>query len=356
MNVPGEHHEAQRLSRIWDGLIAGNPSNREDDAAFVADILHVERLTRVPAPPPDLKVRLWSDLMRRASPVVAVVVTPVNVPNGHHPERAIPARSTFRLRKTGILLAACRLIAIGVISGFAAGFVTGLWVRVAMRLAGILTVDRNRGLLTENDAVVGQMTIDGTVFLAMFGGMIGVAGGLLYVAVRPWLPRNGWLRALGYGALLLAVFGFIVMDPGNPDYRRFGPPWFNVFTFSLAYLICGAGISFVADRLDRRIPFPAPQAARRWRSIAWIVTLTPFTVIGMFAIPLALVNLVGTTAGRFMLLPLVLLLIWQVSSRWFNNAGFRRQGNTLARNASLLAPGAVGLFLTLRSVFEILAG
>ncbi len=356
MNVPDEHHEASRLSRIWDGLIAGNASNREDDAALVAEILRVERLTRVPAPPPDLKVRLWSDLMRQASPVVAVVVTPVNVPNGHHPERMIPTRSTFRARKTPILLAACRLIAIGAMAGFAAGFMTGLWVRIAMSLAGMLTVDRNRGLLTENDAVVGQFTLGGTVFLAMFAGMIGVAGGLLYVAVRTWLPRNGWPRAFGYGALLLAVFGFIVMDPGNPDYRVFGPPWFNVFTFSLAYLICGAGISFVADRLDRRIPFPAPQAARRWRSIAWIVTLTPFTVIGMFAIPLALVNLVGTTAGRFMLLPLVLLLIWQVSSRWFNNAGFRRQGNTLARNASLLAPGAVGLFLTLRSVFEILAG
>ncbi|MDQ3656834.1 MAG: hypothetical protein M3457_17385 [Chloroflexota bacterium] len=356
MNVPDEHHEASRLSRIWDGLIAGNPSNREDDAALVADILHVERLTRVPAPSPDLKVQVWSELMRQASPVVAVVVTPVTVPNGHHPERTIPARSTFRLRKVPILLAACRLIAIGVIAGFVAGLVTGIWVRIAMRLAGMLTVDRNRRLLTENDAIVGQMTIEGTISLAIFGGMIGVAGGLLYVAIRTWLPRNGWLRALGYGALLLAVFGFIVMDPGNPDYRRFGPPWINVFTFSLAYLICGAGISFVADRLDRGIPSPELHAARRGRSIAWLVALTPFTMIGVLAIVLGLVNLVTHPAGRIMLLPLVLLLVWQVSSQWFSNAGLRRQGTMFVRNVSLLAPGAVGFFLTARAVFAILTG
>ncbi len=356
MNVPDEHHEASRLSRIWDGLIAGNASNREDDAALVAEILRVERLTRVPAPPPDLKVRLWSDLMRQASPVVAVVVTPVNVPNGHHPERMIPSRSNVRTRTTPMLLAACRLIAIGVMAGFAAGFIAGLWVRIAMRLAGMLTVDRNRGLLTENDAVVGQFTLGGTVFLAMFAGMIGVAGGLLYVAVRTWLPRNGWPRAFGYGALLLAVFGFIVMDPGNPDYRVFGPPWFNVFTFSLAYLICGATISFVADWLDRRIPLPGLHAVRRWRSIAWLGALTPFTTIGVVAIPLALVNLLAAPAGRIMLLPLVFFLMWQVSSRWFGSAQIRRRGNLLARNVSLLAPCAVGLFLTLRSVFGILAG
>jgi hypothetical protein len=356
MNVPDEHHEASRLSRIWDGLIAGTASSREEDAALVADILRVERLTRVPAPPPDLKTRMWSGLMRQASPVVAVVVTPVNVPNGHHPERMIPTRSTFRARKTPILLAACRLIAIGAMAGFAAGFMTGLWVRIAMSLAGMLTVDRNRGLLTENDAVVGQFTLGGTVFLAMFAGMIGVAGGLLYVAIRAWLPRNGWLRAFAYGALLLGVFGFIVMDPDNPDYRLFGPPWFNVFTFSLAYLICGAGISLVTDRLDRWIPVPGLHAARRWRSIAWIAALTPFTVIGVFAILLALPNLAATPAGRIMLLPLVLFVVWQASSRWFSNLDLRQRGKSLIRNVSLLAPCAVGLFLTLRSVFEILAG
>ncbi len=358
MNAPDEFHEASRLSRIWDGLIAGVPSRNEDDAALLADIHLVEQSARVPAAPPDLKVRVWNDLMRQASPSPSAAVnTRAFEPNGHLPNQVIPGRRQGRARpRTAMVLSLSRWIAIGVIAGFAAGFATGLWARVAMRLAGILTVDRNRGLLTENDAVVGQISMGGTLSLAMFGAMIGVAGGLVYAAIRTWLPRNEWLRAIGFGALLLAVFGFVVMDPGNPDYRRFGPPWFNVLTFSLAYLICGTGISFVADRLDRRIPMLGWQATRPMRSLTWLVALAPFTLIGVIAITFGLVNLVTVVAGRIVLFPLMMLLIWRVSGRWFNDADLRRRGNLFLRNVALLAPAAVGVFLTARSVFAILTG
>ncbi|MEJ7901217.1 MAG: hypothetical protein WKF63_05180 [Thermomicrobiales bacterium] len=358
MNAPGEHHEASRLSRIWDGLIAGVPSRNEDDAALLADIHLVEQSARVPAAPPDLKVRVWNELMRQAPPSLsAAVTTPAFEPNGHLPNQAIPVRRLGRVRlRTAMVLSLSRWIAIGVIAGFAAGFATGLWTRVAMRLAGILTVDRNRGLLTENDAAIGQLSLAGTLSLAMFGAMIGVVGGLVYVAIRTWLPRNGWLRAVGFGALLLAVFGFVVMDPGNPDYRRFGPPWFNVLTFSLAYVLCGAGISFVADRLDRRIPLLVTHRTHRTGSFAWLVVLAPFTLIGVIAIVFGFVNLMAVSAGGAGLFPLTIFLIWRVSGRWFNDIDLRRRGNLLLRNLALLAPAAVGVFLTLRSVFEILAG
>ncbi len=356
MSAPGEQHEAARLSRIWDDLVAGTPSKRADDAALLAEILLLKQVTQVPAPPPNMKVRLWGDLMQQVPPLATVVVMPDKTSNGHHPERDIPAPTVVQSRNTTILLAASRWIAIGVISGFAAGFVAGLWVRIAMRLAGILTVERNRGLLTENDALVGQLTIEGTVSLAIFGAMIGVAGGLVYIATRRWLPRSGWLRALGFGVLLLAVLGFVIMDPGNPDYRRFGPAWFNVLTFSLAYLICGAGISLVADFLDRRIPPLGWRTDRRGRPFAWLVVLTPFTVIGVLAIMSALVNLITIPMGRIMLIPLVLLFAWRVAARWFDDADLRRRGSLLLRNVALLAPAAVGFFLTVRAVFTILTG
>ncbi len=356
MNAPDDHHEASRLSRIWDGLIAGTPSGNEDDAGLLADIHLVERSARVPAAPSEVRVRVWHDLMRHAVPASSAAA-PAFGPNGHVPNLAVPGRHLDRIpRQTVGVLAISRWIAIGVIAGFAAGFLTGVWARAAMRLAGILTIDRNRGMLTESEATVGQMTLGGSFSLAMFSGLIGVAGGLVFVAIRLWLPRNGWLRALGFGALLLAVFGFVVMDPGNPDYRRFGPPWFNVLTFSLAYLVFGAAISVFADRLDRRIPVLGWRAPRRRRSIAWLVVLAPFTIIGMVAIMVAMLNLLTVPAGRIMLFPLVILLAWRVSARWSLAAGFRRRGNLLMRNIALAVPAVVGFFLTARAVFSILTG
>src|SRR5215204_4962633 len=98
-----------------------------------------------------------------------------------------------------------------------------------------MTDPRNRGLLTENDAAVGTITFAGTMSIAMFAGIVGILGGLLYVAIRSRLPGTGWRRGLLYGGLVLATFGFIVMDETNPDYQLFGPPGVNVGTFSFIY-------------------------------------------------------------------------------------------------------------------------
>ena len=84
-----------------------------------------------------------NELMRQASPSPSAAVNrPAFEPNGHLPNQAIPDRHLGRVRlRTALVLSLSRWIAIGVIAGFAAGFATGLWTRVAMRLAGILTVD-----------------------------------------------------------------------------------------------------------------------------------------------------------------------------------------------------------------------
>lgn len=355
MNAPGDRHERSRLSRIWDDLASGTPSQHVDDAALLDDIRLVERATRVPAPPPDLKIRIWTDLMHQAAPVApkALVVTP----NGHHPDLEIPSRQVARFHlPRATMLAIYRQVAIGVMAGFAAGFLTGLWTRAAMRVAGLLTIDRNRGLLTENDAVVGQMTLAGTLSLAMFGGLIGVAGGLIYIALRAWLPRIGWLRALAYGILLLAVFGFVVMDPDNPDYRRFGPPWVNVLTFSLAYVICGVAISAVADRLDRQIPRLTTDRAHRARTLCWTGVLAPFAAIGVVAILTALANVVASGIVLILVLPLAGVLGWLALGRRAKRDTAWQRWAGIARYVALAAPAALGLFVTVRSVFDILAG
>jgi hypothetical protein len=351
---PDESHEGARLSRIWDEVLSGKPSTDAEDARLLAEIQRLEQATGIPAATHELKSRLWADLMKQAVPPMAIAAP---VPsNGHLPEHAIPA-STTPVRKASLAwFPVYRLLAIGAISGFGAGFVTGIWTRIAMRFAGMLTIDRNRGLLTESDSVVGQMTLAGTLSLAVFAGMIGVIGGLLYVAIRYWLPRNAWLRAFGYGGLLLGVFGFFVMEPGNGDYRLFGPAWLNISTFSMAYLICGALISVFADRLDRLFPGVAAVRPFRWRSLAWIGGLAPFVAIGLIGALSGIGFLGGDGAARFILAPLLVALIWQLGNRWLPRASLYARSSQLVGYFAFIAPCAVGFFLTMRAIVLILSG
>ena len=272
------------------------------------------------------------------------------------PDRVIPARPSTSSFVSVAWLTVSRWLAIGALSGFAAGFVTGIWTRIAMRFSGMLTVDRNRLLLTESEAAVGRVTLYGTFSLAMFAAVVGVAGGLLYMAIRRWLPHNAWLRALAYGALWLGAFGFLVLDPGNSDFHRFGPAWFNVSTFSVAYLFYGAALSVFADRLDRLIPRAVPPQSSRWQAVAWTSGLAVFAALGLICSLMLILLIAVQDTARLILVPLVVVLLWRLGNHWLTHARIRERSARLVTLFALVATGAVGLFLTVQSVFSILSG
>src|SRR5262245_14375558 len=58
----------------------------------------------------------------------------------------------------------------GGIAGFGVG---GLGGRVAMRIAALASGDQARGVVTEAGATVGRVTVEGTLFLLLFGGIGG---------------------------------------------------------------------------------------------------------------------------------------------------------------------------------------
>jgi hypothetical protein len=90
-----------------------------------------------------------------------------------------------------------RDIARGGIAGIMVGLlVAGLGGRLIMRLATILHEDRV-GLTTENGAVIGDITLNGTLALMTFGGLgMGLLAGTIWVIVNPWIPGRGLGRAL----------------------------------------------------------------------------------------------------------------------------------------------------------------
>ena len=150
-----------------------------------------------------------------------------------------------------------RDIARGGIAGILVGiFVAGIGGRIVMRLATILHED-TVGRLTEQDAVIGAITFDGTMALITFGGLgMGLMAGMIWVIVQPWLPGRALSRALATGLLAVAVGSPSLIQRTNPDFAILG--FDPVVVASLLALVFAVGFSIaLADGwLDRHLPRP----------------------------------------------------------------------------------------------------
>lgn len=130
-----------------------------------------------------------------------------------------------------------------------------------MRLIAVVAGPSVTGQVTANGNIVGDITAGGTLVLVIFSGAAsGLIGGLLHAAVRPSLPAAGARRALAFGLLLLAMLGYSVLDPENPDFRRFGSPLVNVGLFAALTVVFGMLVAWLSMRLHRAL---APEAGRR---------------------------------------------------------------------------------------------
>jgi hypothetical protein len=348
------------LRDYWDALVTGAPLPETVDPELAATIQAFYALDDVPPPAPALLGDVWQELV--GEPLVVAPLAPLEVTapsaNGrvkHEPDRhevkAAAARPGPWRRRLDIGLRADRLLAVGVMAGFGAGFAGGIWARLAMRVSGFLTDSRNRGLLTENDAPVGAITFGGTMSIALFAGVVGILGGLLYVIIRSRLPGQGWRRGLLYGGLLLATFGFIVMDKDNPDYHLFGPPGVNVGTFSLVYILFGLIVAPLADWLDRILPKWPPVTPFRMRLLPAYAALAFFGSFGFLMILMGVLFTGGMPSVIFALF-IVLAIVSPMSPRLFRSMQLPRPA--LIGYAALAAPSLIGLVLTVRAIADIL--
>ena len=230
MNGNDLDHKAAELSVAWDTLLAGNPVDRvgvePELIQTVRQITAAESGVSINA---DLENLIWTNVIAGTSEL-------------WRPEFAAPSAPQAEagaVSRGNVISCWIMRLAWMVAAGFAGGIRGGCRSRLAMRVAGFLTVDRNRFMLTDNGNRVGKITLDGTLFLGVLTGALGIVTILIYVLLRNRLPFSGWRRSLGYGVMLLAVFGYVLMDPANEDYHLFGPAWLNVATFSSLYIFLG---------------------------------------------------------------------------------------------------------------------
>jgi hypothetical protein len=188
-------------------------------------------------------------------------------------------------------------LTLGVSAGAAAGILmAGPGGRLVMRLLAATAGDGAQGRLTEAEEVVGRITTSGTIVFVVFVGIFGgVASGLLYAAVRRWLP-GGRLGGLAFGALLLVVFGQI-LDPlrrDNPDFDVVGPGWLAVAAFGALVLAHGMLVAAVAGRYSRSLAVLSPNR-RTW---VRAIPLAPLLLFGPIGLGLVAAGAAGLALAR----------------------------------------------------------
>jgi hypothetical protein len=157
---------------------------------------------------------------------------------------------------TQVLRRFLRTASLGMVAGAVAGIlVLGFGGRLAMRILAATSGDHVQGLLTDAEERVGEITVGGTVGLILFVGLLGgIAGGLVYVAVRRWLPERAWVAGLLYGVLIMGLARADPLDPDNTDFDILRPVWLAIVLFAVLFPLFGVVLGALAERLDRAYP------------------------------------------------------------------------------------------------------
>jgi len=264
-----------------------------------------------------------------------------------------------------------RTVIIGALTGFVAGLIAGgVGSRLAMRISGILTEPAFRRVLTENDNVVGEITVGGTAVLILLGGIFGAAGGLLYVAMRPWVAEAGRWRGLVFGVVILAILGSLIIEADNPDFHQFGPPVVNVATFASLFVFFGLLLP-TSERLLRALPPPSLSS--------WLIPLpipAKWSVFGLgslaahgfgailtatvVAFAINSVTVGSRDAAHFLFLyglfalPIASVLLTQITGQFRRLSDLRRHPSALVGALALFfVLVAFGIYIVVRAIADI---
>lgn len=170
---------------------------------------------------------------------------------------------------------AARPVAAAAMAGALTGAVIGgIGGRLAMFVLRLTSDSALRGLKTDDDFTIGVFSGE-TLFLVIVTAFLGVIGGLVYLAVRGWLPERArpWL----FGALTGIVGGAQVIRPDGIDFTLLDPLWLAVAMFVLLPTAYGVAVSLLAER------FLARDSAFS-RSKAWIAGLVLLLPLGFFGL------------------------------------------------------------------------
>lgn len=166
------------------------------------------------------------------------------------------ASTTAQPSFTGWLGAESRAAIVAGLSGAVAGVVVaGIGGRLAMRASMLLARGPVEGRLTEGGNVIGRFTMEGTIGLILFGGLLtGLIAAVYWYAVRPLVRRLPGGQLLAAMAAAVALGGFLIIQPDNRDFSILTPAGPQVALFLFLVAITGAAIAWLDRQLERMLP------------------------------------------------------------------------------------------------------
>jgi hypothetical protein len=120
-----------------------------------------------------------------------------------------------------------------------------------MRLVALADNKEDFGRITDADAVVGEITTDGTEFVLFTGAVLGIVGSLVYVAVRRWLPARAGFRQAMFAAIVLGP-GLVLTIDGNQGDFVFLDTVTSILSFSVVIVLYALALPLVVERFAPR--------------------------------------------------------------------------------------------------------
>jgi hypothetical protein len=267
-----------------------------------------------------------------------------------------------------LLVGFVRTIGVNTLGGLIAAFIVGgIGSRIAMRISAAATGPLCPTLITENGNRCGEITLGGTIFLLLFAALFfGIPGGLVYAAMRPWLRRLGRWHGLVFGLLLLIIFGSVIIDGGNKDFRLFAQPLVNVALFAVLFPLFGLLMAPLVRWLDQTLPPAPPGLPLHFRTVAVYLLLGAVSLIALYSIVLTGLNFLpgGEGEGQYiwalfyymlLVVPGAYLITKQLRRTPKQSWDAQVSPNLGVIGYSVLAvPTITGLVVTIRSVSQIL--
>jgi len=179
-----------------------------------------------------------------------------------------------------------RRIGIGVLMGAVSGLVVGgIGGRLFMLVLAQLNPDAT-GLRSDDGFEMGRFTASGTINLLLVTTIIGVIGGLAFLALRGLRFGPTWFRILSMPAGATIVIGSMLVHSDGVDFSLLKPVWLAVaMTLAVPFLYT----LLLAWLVDRRLG----DEAGAWRAVPPVVPLLARVALTVLAV-VCLVDLMST--------------------------------------------------------------
>jgi hypothetical protein len=166
-----------------------------------------------------------------------------------------------------------RVTSASIAAGMLGGLLTaGLGGRLLMRVIAVTSDERAQGRITEADEVVGEVSVDGTIFLVVFVGLFaGSVGAAVFALVRRALPKRGAMAGLVIAGIVGGVLArpSDLLAPESIDFRILGPTWLAAIMVISLVALLGATSGALIDTFTAKWPAPSLSV----RGIAGILPL-----------------------------------------------------------------------------------